>query len=169
MTQHVKDRSARAARAQEGVLRTPLLRRPAAWGAAATVLAAFVLGGCGSDEPAATSAATSASAVAPTTEAPATTPAPAPAPAVTPTTVAAPVVDFAMPDLVGTDLQTAQDTIQTYGVFLTVSHDLLGTRNQVLDSNWIVCDQNVAAGQQVTGEVEGSIDFGVVKREEGCP
>ena len=74
-----------------------------------------------------------------------------------------------MPDLVGTDLQTAQDTIQTYCVFLTVSHDLLGTRNQVLDSNWIVCDQNVAAGQQVTGEVEGSIDFGVVKREEGCP
>ncbi|GAA4314107.1 hypothetical protein GCM10023162_20340 [Klenkia terrae] len=39
----------------------------------------------------------------------------------------------------------------------------------MLDSNWIVCDQNVAAGQQVTGEVEGSIDFGVVKREEGCP
>ena len=169
MTQHAQDRSGRGAQAQEGVLRTPFLRRPAAWGATATVLAAFVLGGCGSDEPAAPSAATSASTTAPTTEVAPTTPAPTPAPAVTPTTVAAPVVDFAMPDLVGTDLQTAQDTIQTYGVLLTVSHDLLGTRNQVLDSNWIVCDQNVPAGQQVTGEVEGSIDFGVVKREEGCP
>ncbi|QNG35587.1 hypothetical protein F1C76_02280 [Geodermatophilaceae bacterium NBWT11] len=74
-----------------------------------------------------------------------------------------------MPSLVGLDLQTAQDTIQTFGVFLSVSHDLLGSRNQVLDSNWIVCDQNVAPGQQVTGDVEGGIDLGVVKREETCP
>jgi hypothetical protein len=136
----------------------------------ATILVAGALGGCGADEPAPVAAASTTTAE-PATEAPPTTPAPTPppAPAVTPTTVAAPVVDFAMPALVGVDLQTAQDTIQTYGVFLTVSHDLLGTRNQVLDSNWIVCDQNVAPGAQVTGEVEGSIDFGVVKREETCP
>ena len=74
-----------------------------------------------------------------------------------------------MPDVVGTDLQSAQNLIQSHGVFLTVSHDLLGSRNQVLDSNWLVCDQNVPPGQQVTGDAEGQIDFGVVKREELCP
>lgn len=67
------------------------------------------------------------------------------------------------------DLQTAQNTVQTYNVFYSVSHDLLGSRNQVLDSNWIVCDQNIAPGERVTGDVEGTIDFGVVKREETCP
>lgn len=146
------------------------IARPTAWGVAA-VLAAGALGGCGGSEPSAASPATSASTAAPvtTTAAPPTTPTPAPVPTVASTTVAAPAVDFTMPSLVGIDLQTAQNTIQTYGVFYTVSHDLLGSRNQVLDSNWIVCDQNVPAGQQVTGEVEGAIDFGVVKRDETCP
>jgi beta-lactam-binding protein with PASTA domain len=74
-----------------------------------------------------------------------------------------------MPDVVGMDLQSAQDLIQTFGVFLTVSRDLLGSRNQALDSNWLVCSQNVPAGQQVSGDVEGAIDLGVVKREESCP
>lgn len=73
-----------------------------------------------------------------------------------------------MPDLVGLDLQTAQDAVQEFGVFYSISHDLRGSRNQVLDSNWIVCDQVPAAGSRVTGEVEGTIDFGVVKREEAC-
>jgi hypothetical protein len=67
------------------------------------------------------------------------------------------------------DLQSAQDLIQTNGVFFSTSHDLRGSRQQVLDSNWIVCTQNVPAGQQVTGDVEGAIDLGVVKREESCP
>ncbi|WP_158545877.1 hypothetical protein [Blastococcus sp. TF02A-30] len=67
------------------------------------------------------------------------------------------------------DLQSAQDLIQTYGVFLSVSHDVRGSRNQVVDSNWIVCDQNVPSGQRVTGDVEGLIDLGVVKRGESCP
>jgi beta-lactam-binding protein with PASTA domain len=74
-----------------------------------------------------------------------------------------------MPDVVGMDLQSAQDLIQTFGVFLSVSHDLRGSRNQVLDSNWLVCDQNIPPGQQVSGDVEGKIDLGVVKREESCP
>ena len=78
-------------------------------------------------------------------------------------------VDFVMPDLVGSDLQSAQDTVQELGVSYSVSHDLLGGRNQVIDSNWIVCDQNVAPGQRVAGDVEGQLDFGVVKREERCP
>ncbi|MGY1810148.1 hypothetical protein ACI8AF_22505 [Blastococcus sp. SYSU D00669] len=93
----------------------------------------------------------------------------------TPSTVApteapqAPVVNFAMPDFVGMDLQTAQNLVQANGVFLSLSHDLLGSRNQMVDSNWVVCDQNIPAGQQVTGDVEGLIDFGVVKRGEPCP
>ncbi|MGY1813252.1 hypothetical protein [Blastococcus sp. SYSU D00820] len=96
-------------------------------------------------------------------------PPPASSTAPAPTTAAEPVVDFVMPNLVGVDLQTAQNTVQQFGVFYSVSHDLLGSRNQVVDSNWIVCTQNVPAGQQVTGDVEGQIDFGVVKREERCP
>ncbi|SDH14778.1 PASTA domain-containing protein [Klenkia brasiliensis] len=139
------------------------------WGMALAVVASTTLTGCGSDEPTATPAATSDTTSAPTTEALPTTAAPLPTTQAPTSSVAAPVVDFVMPDLVGIDLQTAQNTIQTLGVFYTVSHDLFGSRNQVLDSNWIVCDQNVAAGQQVTGAAEGSIDFGVVKREETCP
>jgi hypothetical protein len=98
-----------------------------------------------------------------------------PPPAVTPSTTTAPppppapVVDFAMPSVVGMNLQDAQNLIQTNGVFLSLSHDLLGTRNQLVDSNWRVCDQNVPAGQRVTGPAEGAIDFGVVKLEETCP
>jgi beta-lactam-binding protein with PASTA domain len=88
-----------------------------------------------------------------------------------PTTEAAPAATFAMPDFVGMDLQSAQDLVQTSGVWLSVSHDLLGSRNQVVDSNWLVCTQNIPAGQQVSAEAdaEGEIDFGVVKREESCP
>ena len=110
---------------------------------------------------------------------PAPAPAPAPVAAVpTPAPVAvvsaapspaAAVVDFAMPDMVGANLQVAQNTMQDNGVFWSVSHDLLGIREQVVDGNWQVCDQNVPAGQRVTGQVEGAIDFGVVKLEERCP
>lgn len=85
---------------------------------------------------------------------------------------AADVVDFSMPDLRGTNLQDAQNAIQEHGVFYSISHDLLGSRNQVLDSNWLVCDQTPAAGTQITGpaaEWEGKIDFGVVKTTEVCP
>jgi hypothetical protein len=97
-----------------------------------------------------------------------------PAPAATssapaPVTATAPVVDFAMPALVGLDLQSAQNAIQANGVFLSRSHDLLGMRNQVVDSNWVVCTQNIPAGEQVTGDAEGLIDLGVVEREELCP
>jgi hypothetical protein len=120
---------------------------------------------CDGDDGGSTSAATSSS----TSSAPSSS-APAPAPS---TTAPAPTsdagVNFAMPNLVGLDLQTAQNEVQDYGVFLSVSHDLRGSRNQAVDSNWIVCDQNIAPGQQVTGDAEGAIDFGVVKREESCP
>jgi hypothetical protein len=121
---------------------------------------------CDGDDGGSTSAATSSS----TSSAPSSS---APAPVAPSTTAPAPTsdagVNFAMPNLVGLDLQTAQNEVQDYGVFLSVSHDLRGSRNQAVDSNWIVCDQNIAPGQQVTGDAEGAIDFGVVKREESCP
>lgn len=82
------------------------------------------------------------------------------------------LVDFAMPDLVGSNLQDAQDAIQTLGVFFSVSHDLLGSRSQVLDSNWQVCDQSPAPGTPIKGpaaDYEGKIDLGAVKLNENCP
>ncbi len=76
-----------------------------------------------------------------------------------------------MPDLVGQNLQDAQDTVQSItdrAILITTSHDATGGgRNQVLDSGWIVCDQNVAAGERITSE--SLIDFGVVRLSEECP
>ncbi|MEU2349852.1 hypothetical protein [Modestobacter sp. NPDC049651] len=71
--------------------------------------------------------------------------------------------------MTGTVLQDAQDKLQTLGVFFSDSHDALGSRHQVLDRDWKVCGQNVAAGQHVTGNAEGQIDFAVVKLSELCP
>lgn len=93
-----------------------------------------------------------------------------PAPSAPVSSAPAPVaVDFVMPSLVGIDLQTAQNQVQRYGVLFSVSHDLRGSRHQVLDSGWMVCTQNFAPGQHMTGDLEGKIDFGVVKRGESCP
>jgi hypothetical protein len=76
-----------------------------------------------------------------------------------------------MPNLVGSNLQRAQDQIQTLTgnpVFITTSHDATGQhRNQVLDSNWKVCSQNIAAGAPFTGSTK--IDFGAAKLSETCP
>ena len=153
-------------------------KRPAVWAVAAALVIGVGIGNAsgGTEEtsaaaPASISAEPTPSEVAPRTPAPVTvtvTPPPtstssAPAEATTP------VVDFAMPDLVGLDLQSAQDTVQDNGVLVSLSHDLRGMRQQVLDSNWVVCTQNIPAGQRVTGDVEGTIDLGVVKREESCP
>lgn len=78
---------------------------------------------------------------------------------------------WTMPDLVGTDLQQAQDQIQALtgsAVFYTSSHDLSGqNRNQVLDANWKVCTQNVTPGSSIADGAK--VDFGVVKLEESCP
>jgi hypothetical protein len=75
-----------------------------------------------------------------------------------------------MPDLVGSNLQVAQDEIQRLtggAIFLTTSHDATGAgRNQVLDRNWKVCSQSVPPGSMITA---GSrIDFGAVMLDERC-
>jgi hypothetical protein len=153
----------------------PILRRP--WFVLIAGLVAIGLFGAlvgnttDDDQPAAapasppssvqSSAVPSASAVPPTVSTPTTV--------ATTTATTTTGVDFVMPDLVGMDLQSAQDLVQTFGVFYSVSHDLLGSRNQLVDSNWVVCDQSVAPSERVTGDAEGQLDFGVVKREEQCP
>jgi hypothetical protein len=81
-------------------------------------------------------------------------------------------VNFVMPSFVGMILQDAQDKVQTYGIFFSRSHDLLGSRSQVIDSNWKVCTQTPAKGTRMRGKAsdfEGKIDFGAVKLTESCP
>jgi hypothetical protein len=79
--------------------------------------------------------------------------------------------EWKMPNLVGTNLQAAQDKMQSVTgdpVFLTSSHDATGRqRQQVFDRDWTVCSQNVAAGTLFT--IKSKIDFGAVKLTEGCP
>ena len=100
-----------------------------------------------------------------------TTPAPGVTTTSPPHTTARQVEHWAMPNLVGSGLQDAQDAIQKLTgnvVFFTSSHDVTGRgRHQILDRNWKVCDQNVAPGAQI--QVGVKIDFGVVKLAERCP
>lgn len=82
---------------------------------------------------------------------------------------AAPAATLVMPRLVGLDLQSAQNRVQDQGLAWSRSHDLAGSRAQIVDSNWLVCTQNIAPGTAVSTTAEGSIDLGVVKRGEACP
>jgi hypothetical protein len=79
--------------------------------------------------------------------------------------------EWVMPNLVGSNLQDAQNAMQKLTgdpVFLTSSHDATGkSRQQVADRNWKVCGQNVAAGSSIT--IKSVIDFAAVKNEEKCP
>lgn len=74
-----------------------------------------------------------------------------------------------MPDVVGVDLQAAQDTVQVlteFGVPVT-SHDRTGAnRMQVVDVEWRVCDQIPAPGTDLTED--STIDLGVVRQDEDC-
>lgn len=78
---------------------------------------------------------------------------------------------FVMPDVVGMNLQDAQDLIQSVSgdmFFFTSSVDATGDdRRQLVDSNWYVCGQNVQAGTTVGNDAE--ITFAVVKTDEVCP
>lgn len=77
---------------------------------------------------------------------------------------------WTMPDLVGANLQDAQNAIQEltdYEIPITTSHDATGAgREQLLDRNWKVCSQNVPAGTPIGQETR--IDFGTVRTEERC-
>jgi len=100
---------------------------------------------------------------APVVEAPVATTAPDPAaePATTPAAEAATAEVALMPNVVGMNLQDAQDLIQEHGVFLSLSEDATGQdRNQFIDSNWVVVGQNIEPGQPVG---EGEAVLSVVK------
>lgn len=95
-----------------------------------------------------------------------------PPPATAPATGATkPATGWMMPDLVGSQLQNAQDRIQSltnFGIAITTSHDATGAgRHQVWDRNWKVCSQNVPPGTTI--DTGTRIDFGAVKIEEHCP
>ena len=69
-----------------------------------------------------------------------------------------------MPDVVGLNLQEAQDQIQEAGVFYSRSEDATGEgRHQVMDRNWIVVGQNIEPG---TPFGEGDAVLSVVKKGE---
>ncbi|MFC5153164.1 hypothetical protein [Streptomyces amakusaensis] len=72
-----------------------------------------------------------------------------------------------LPNLVGQQLQAAQDAAQAAGFYLLGSHDATGEgRMQVLDRNWKVCSQTPAPG---AADPSKMVDFGAVKIEETCP
>jgi beta-lactam-binding protein with PASTA domain len=73
-----------------------------------------------------------------------------------------------VPNLVGDGLQFAQDAAQRAGFTNLASHDALGRgREQLLDRDWVVCDQSPAAGTEAPADTR--IDFGAVKLDEACP
>jgi hypothetical protein len=77
-----------------------------------------------------------------------------------------------MPNLIGKDLQGAQDAIQSLtsdAVWYSGSTDLTGKgRMQIDDRNWVVCSSTPAPGASFTESTK--IDFGVVKKGiESCP
>lgn len=78
---------------------------------------------------------------------------------------------WTMPNLAGTDLQGAQDAIQSLTggeVWLSTSTDLTGQgRAQIIDRNWTVCSSTPSAGAAFTTTT--AIDFGVVRDTEVCP
>ncbi|OMC38996.1 hypothetical protein A5740_02850 [Mycobacterium sp. GA-1841] len=79
---------------------------------------------------------------------------------------------WTMPNLIGQDLQGAQDAIQslTHGeVWFSSSTDLTGKgRAQISDRNWQVCSSTPPPGSKFSASTE--IDFGVVRIDtEECP
>ena len=69
-----------------------------------------------------------------------------------------------MPDVICLTLQDAQDLIQDQGVFYSRSQDATGkNRNQLIDSNWIVVEQNIKPGERFD---EADVILQVLKSEE---
>ena len=76
--------------------------------------------------------------------------------------------EFVMPDVVGMNLQEAQDLLQTEGSFFMDQEDASGEgRLQVDDSNWHVCTQDPKAGE--TASKVDLVTLNVVKIGEDCP
>ena len=75
---------------------------------------------------------------------------------------------FTMPNVVGKNLQDAQDELQALGSLLIDQKDASGQgRLQVNDSNWTVCTQDPAAG--VAAPIQTVVILASVKDDEVCP
>lgn len=75
---------------------------------------------------------------------------------------------FVVPDLVGMNLQDAQDALQALGSYLLDQEDASGEgRLQIDDSNWQVCTQEPAPGTEVP--LSATIRLDSVKLDEVCP
>jgi beta-lactam-binding protein with PASTA domain len=73
-----------------------------------------------------------------------------------------------MPPLVGENLQTAQDILQSLGSYILSQEDATPAgRIQILDRNWYVCSQYPEAGATVA--VSDLVTLFNVKLEEACP
>lgn len=71
-----------------------------------------------------------------------------------------------LPDLVGLDLQAAQDEAQAAGFYALDDQDASGqNRLQVLDRNWTVCSQEPEAGTHPT---DTPVTLYAVKDDETC-
>ena len=77
---------------------------------------------------------------------------------------------FVLPNEVGKTLQAAQDDVQAVSgnpFYFTFSEDATGAnRFQILDSGWVVCSQDPAAGSRADDDT--IITFYVVKDSETC-
>ncbi|MGI5196565.1 PASTA domain-containing protein [Streptomyces sp. CA-288835] len=72
----------------------------------------------------------------------------------------------ALPNLVGQDLQAAQDEAQAAGFYALDDQDASGqNRLQVLDRNWTVCSQEPTAGTHPT---DTPVTLYAVKDGEAC-
>jgi hypothetical protein len=99
-----------------------------------------------------------------TPSAPAEDAAAAPAPTAEP----AEVETFVVPDVVGQNLQYAQDTLQALGSYVMDQEDASGLdRFQINDSNWQVCSQSPAAGATIP--IDDTVTLWSVKLGEACP
>jgi len=130
-------------------------------------VAALVLAGCGDDAKSqggdvknTTSSTATTTTTASTTTTTASTTTTTALTTTSGTTAAA--AKITVPNVVGKDLQLAQDTMQAAGLYNLTSHDSTGrARLQVLDRNWLVTDQSPAAGSRVSADQQ--IDLGARK------
>jgi hypothetical protein len=68
-----------------------------------------------------------------------------------------------VPDVVGLDLQSAQDELQAAGFYNLGSHDVTGESSfQVLDRNWEVVEQIPEAGEEAS--IDQRVELGVRRR-----
>ncbi len=75
---------------------------------------------------------------------------------------------FTMPNLVGVNLQDAQDRLQSRGSFLLNQVDATDQgRFQLLDENWQVCSQSPIAGKRVLKTKVVRLE--AVQLDEKCP